>query len=97
MAPEKIWVTTSELTVLLAEKRNSHDVAYIREDIVDEMLKTAEDHAYFAGQEKLRETLLEWAKEKREQMKIEAGGCSNMLASGKYLAFEEAIKKLESL
>ena len=62
MAPKIIWVTPSELTVLLAEKRNTYDIAYIRKDIVDEMIKTAEDHAYFAGREKLRETFLEWAK-----------------------------------
>ena len=35
---------------------------YIRKDIVDETIKTAEDHAYFAGQENLREKLLKWAK-----------------------------------
>lgn len=44
-----------------------------------------------------KDTLMEWMKEKKEQMKIEAGGCSNMLAAGKLLAFEEVIKKLESL
>ena len=35
---------------------------YIRKDIVDETVKVAEDHAYFAGKEKLRENILEWAK-----------------------------------
>ena len=44
-----------------------------------------------------KDTLLQWMKEKKEQMKVEVGGCSNMLVAGKYLAFEEAIKKLESL
>lgn len=28
---------------------------YIRKDVVDNMLKTAEDHAYFAGSEAMRE------------------------------------------
>jgi len=44
-----------------------------------------------------KDALLEWAKEKQEQMKIEAGGCSNMLAAGKYLAYSELIEKIESL
>jgi hypothetical protein len=44
-----------------------------------------------------KDALLEWAKEKREQMKNEAGGCSNMMASGKYLAYSELIEKIESL
>lgn len=44
-----------------------------------------------------KDALLDWAKEKQEQMKIEAGGCSNMLAAGKFLAFKELIEKIESL
>lgn len=44
-----------------------------------------------------KDALLEWAKEKREQMKIEAGGCSNMAAAGKYLAYSELIDKLNSM
>lgn len=44
-----------------------------------------------------KDALLAWAKEKQEQMKIEAGGCSNMLAAGKYLAYSELIEKIESL
>ena len=38
-------------------------VEYIRKDISNEAIQVAEDHAYFAGQEKFREKLLEWAKE----------------------------------
>ena len=50
------------------------------------------------GEEYIRkDALMEWAKEKREQMKNEAGGCSNMMASGKYLAYSELIEKIESL
>ena len=30
------------------------DTEYIRKDIVDDMIKTAEDHAYFAGSEYAR-------------------------------------------
>ena len=63
MAPDKIWVTPSEMTDLLSEKRHDYDVAYIRKDIVDEMIKSAEDHAFFAGQEKLREKLIKWAED----------------------------------
>lgn len=37
------------------------DSEYIRKDIVDDMLKTAEDHAYFAGSEAMREKLIEKA------------------------------------
>lgn len=33
---------------------------YIRKEIFDETVATAEEHAYFAGQEKFRERLLEW-------------------------------------
>lgn len=36
-------------------------VEYIRKDIVDDMLATAEDHAYFAGSENTREKLKEEA------------------------------------
>lgn len=84
MAPKKVWVTPSELTVLLAEKRNTYDIAYIRKDIVDEAIKTAKDHAYFAGQEKLRERLLEWAK---------AVKADPMLP----MNIDEVIEKIESL
>ncbi len=36
---------------------------------VDEMVKSAEDHAYFAGQEKMREKLLEWIDKMCEENK----------------------------
>ena len=63
-APENIYVRLENIG-------SSWDVStldnggekYIRKDIVDETIKTAEDHAYFAGQEKFREKLIEWAKE----------------------------------
>lgn len=35
-------------------------IEYIRKDIVDDMLKTAEDHAYFAGSEAMMERAVEW-------------------------------------
>ena len=37
------------------------DTEYIRKDIVDEMIKTAEDHAFFAGSEYARKELIEKA------------------------------------
>lgn len=33
------------------------DSEYIRKDVVDDMIKTAEDHAYFAGSEAIRDKL----------------------------------------
>lgn len=50
------------------------------------------------GEEYIRkDALMEWAEEKRDQMKNEAGGCSNMAAAGKYLAYSDLIEKIESL
>lgn len=40
---------------------------YISRRLHDETIKTAEDHAYFAGKEKLREELLEWAKKEQKE------------------------------
>ena len=62
-ALDKIFVPTRfQLVDCLRVKESDTDVEYIRKDIVDETIKAAEDHAYFAGREKLRGTLLEWAK-----------------------------------
>lgn len=60
-APDKLFRVNGWLTDEYPPKAESY-IEYIRKDIVDETIKTAEDHAYFAGREKLRETLLEWAK-----------------------------------
>lgn len=38
-------------------------VEYIRKDLVDDTVETAEDHAYFAGSESMRTKLLEWARD----------------------------------
>lgn len=43
------------------------------------------------------DAMIVFLKQKIEQMKIEAGGFSNMLAAGKYLAYSELIEKIESL
>lgn len=37
------------------------DTEYIRKDIVDEMIKTAEDHAFFAGSEYARKEVIKKA------------------------------------
>lgn len=61
-APEKIY-TTPVGTFDTKPIPDLQDNIYIRKDIVDETIQTAEGHAYFAGKEKMREELLEWAKE----------------------------------
>lgn len=50
--PERIYLF--DCNPSLAIKLDG-DTEYIRKDIVDDMLKTAEDHAYFAGGEAMRE------------------------------------------
>ena len=37
--PDKIWVTPSEMTELLSEKRHVYDIAYIRKDTLLELTK----------------------------------------------------------
>ena len=89
--PDKIYIhRTIHLGLLSASEIDitGQDEQYIRKGLVDEMVKTAEDHAYFAGQEKLRGKLLEWAKEKAEDYK----GTANIRRS-----FELMIRKIESL
>ena len=63
-APDKIFFPNdiNLLTKLSLVIKQKDDVCYIRKDVVDETIKTAEDHAFFAGQEKFREKMLEWAK-----------------------------------
>ena len=56
--PERIYLfdCNESLTIPL-----EGDTEYIRKDIVDEMIKTAEDHAFFAGSEYAREEVIEKA------------------------------------
>lgn len=63
--PDKVYVKKEKNNVVysLSLWRDNGGVEYIRKDIVDETIKTAEDHAYFAGQEKFREKLMEWLDE----------------------------------
>lgn len=66
-APDKLYVHTGAhlgmLTLTIIPVDAPGEQEYIRKDIVDETIETAEDHAYFAGQEKFRKKLIEWAKE----------------------------------
>lgn len=57
-APEKIYYNPSFQDYWKEERESAEDVEYIRKDIVDDMLKTAEDHAYFAGSEAMREKMM---------------------------------------
>ena len=59
-APEKIYVVIDPIWGSMSVNYNCHDgdnIEYIRKDIVDSMLATAEDHAYFAGSERAKEKL----------------------------------------
>ena len=67
------------------------NVEYIREDISNEAIQVAEDHAYLAGQEKFREKLLKWAEE--EMMKA----ARSSEAYGRRNAFMDVIDKINSL
>ena len=77
-APDKIYLQRNTTTDLYDDFwpewfEDTHhpdsDICYIRKDLADEMVKSAEDHAYFAGQENLREKLLEWAKSQKARLK----------------------------
>lgn len=89
-APENVYVRLENIG-------SSWDVStldnggekYIHKDVVDETIKTAEDHAYFAGQEKFREKLLKCINE------IRAIPHENAVARD--LAFQEIINKINSI
>lgn len=98
-APDKIYVCIPQRLNLSTFKEDSKYVGmayndkgnlrspqieeYIRKDIVDETVEVAEDHAYFAGKEKLREALLEWAKEIAE--------------NASWVSIDVVVNKIESL
>ncbi len=67
-APDKIYIQTNKGEAFSSKWttipfRDFENTEYISKDIVDETIKTAEDHAYFAGQEKFRGKLIEWLEE----------------------------------
>jgi len=69
---------------------------YIHKDCVDEMLKTAEDHAYFAGQEKFREKLMEWVSNMLGQVS-DMGFDDVDVEYGYTRALQDVIKHLNSM
>ena len=44
-----------------------------------------------------KDSLLSKLTERMEQAKVEAGGCSNMHASGKYIAYQEMVNLINEL
>lgn len=68
----------------------SHE--YIRKDISDETIQSAEDHAYFAGQEKFREKMLEWAKNRKKELTADSS-----FVAGERKILTEVIDKLEKI
>jgi len=94
-APDKLYIGRRNYGPLVGGWKSQpftseeiESIEYIRNDVVDEMLKTAEDHAYFAGKEKIREALLEWAKEMKRI-------CKGAKPIEK--AYQTVIDKIESL
>lgn len=64
----------------------------------DETIKIAEDHAYFAGKEKLREELLEWVKDTKYQCeKLKNEGYGDVFYGAQIAILEEMIDKLNQL
>lgn len=58
--PDKILLVKDDVIEdywVLKNSTQCEDVEYIRKDIVDDMLITAEDQAYLAGQETMKEKL----------------------------------------
>ena len=69
------------------------DTEYIRKDIVDEMIKTAEDHAYFAGSEYARKEVIkkacQYIRENRFYVDTEDNGIAGWIPD----VFIENLKK----
>lgn len=86
------WTTTQQLIPF-------EETKFIRKEIMDETIKTAEDHAYFAGKENLREELLEWAKTKYDKafrLYLKKGD-NYHYGLGKMNAYQKLIDKINSL
>lgn len=90
-APDKVYVKKEKNNVVysLSVQYDNGGEEYIRKDIVDETIKTAEDHAYFAGQEKFREKLLKCINEMR--------AIPHENAIVRDLTFQEIINKINSI
>ena len=64
-APKKLYIDTEDIlsdSILygFTEKRKEDDIEYIRKDIVGDMLANAEDHAYLAGSEAMKNKTVKW-------------------------------------
>lgn len=103
-APDRIYINSYDPSLERGfvtgciEKMKSDDIEYFCKDIVDETIKIAEDHAYFAGQEKFREKLIEWAKEKLEDLKglLDTDPYKEVYV-GQCEVYKELIDKLNSI
>lgn len=94
MKPDKIFLTYEDGYTgwgIEPDKLAKENVEYIRKDISDEAIKSAEDHAYFAGQEKFREKMLEWAK---EQIEHHEKMLKNYPTEREYMAFVGAFQSM---
>lgn len=101
MIPDKIYIseynTNVETGYFSRNKDNVFTQEYIRKDIIDETIKSAEDHAYFAGQEKFREKLLEWVKNKITEAEIAMDTADDPAIWGQKNAFKQVLDKLNSM
>lgn len=102
-APDRIYIaeTPNKLIEIWSDepiepKPYITEHEYIRKDIVDETIKTAEDHAYFAGQEKFREKLIEWASKILGQVS-DMGFDDEDVEHGYTRALQDIIDKINSL
>lgn len=99
-APEKLYCDILEFDtgyVYNLSLDNNGEQEYIRKDVVDETIKSAEDHAYFAGQEKFREKLLEWVKNKITEAEIAMDTADDPAIWGQRNAFKQVLDKLNSM
>ena len=99
-APDKVFFPNdiNLLTKISLVIKQKGDVCYIRKDLVDEMVKSAEDHAYFAGRERFREEMLEWLEAlKAQSLELREEGCGDVFYGAHIAILEETIHKIESL
>ena len=75
---------------------DGREYEYIRKEVVNETIETAEDHAYFAGREKMREELLEWAKKTLEIVETDSG-ISEDFRKGAASELEEMIEHINKM
>lgn len=100
-APDKIYIQQDMINNLILEEREyDDDVEYIRKDIVDDMLKTAEDHAYLAGavneREKMVKEAVKWLVDDDYHEATEKGrfilGSVGLGYNGYYIPYSDLLK-----